>query len=63
MMLSAMADKIQQHAKEVTSAKDRLDKAETRYDDLEIRHSFAGSEEEKCTIAVAMKILSHTIET
>jgi hypothetical protein len=55
MMLSAMADKIQQNAKEVTATKDTLDRAETRYDDLEIRHSMAGSEEKKITIAVVMK--------
>jgi hypothetical protein len=63
MMLSAMADKIQQNAKEVSSTKDRWsDRAETCYDDLDIRHSLAGSEE-KITIAVVMKRVKATIGT
>jgi hypothetical protein len=36
MMLSDMADKIQQPAKEVTSTKDRLDKAEKNFDFLQL---------------------------
>jgi hypothetical protein len=63
LALSVMADKIQRNAKEVTSTKDRLQRAETRYDDLEIRHSSSGNEEEKCTIAVVMKRVNTTIGT